>query len=668
MNLIIVESPTKARTFNRILDSKKYFVFATMGHIRDLPGSKISIDYTRSFRPDYTIIKNKEKTVEKLKKLIETSGEVILATDPDREGESISYHVAVILRKLEERWPEIILKDKNLKRIVFHEITPSAINTALENPTTLRLDLVRAQQTRRILDRIVGYELSPLLWKKTGKNWLSAGRVQTVALRLIVEREKEIEKFQLKDYYQIYGVFNDIKGKLISKSNLPYEQKTTLRLFSGEYTYTQTTMGQAEVDLIKADLSNDEFKISEIEESNVLRYPPPPFTTSLLQQDAFYKFGFSSKMTMSIAQSLYERGLITYHRTDSFNLSSSFVFKAKDYIAEKFGKEYALEKPRGFKTKSKLAQEAHEAIRPTKLVQSLKSTGKLSISHKKLYSLIFNRAVASQMKEAEMKVFKISIESKKGYLFQTQKEQVVFDGFFKLLNPKFVESNQSALSFKRGQELKLISVEEEALKTKPPPRFNEASLIKIMEEKGIGRPSTYSPIINLLLTKNYVEKDSRYFIPTPLGMSLCDYLTASFPNLFNLEFTANMEDMLDLIAANEKNFVKVLTDFYTPLKKTLAERQSDFQTIKIEDKVEGVCPLDGGNLITRYSRFGKFLACSNYPKCKYTKSVLKTVKGKKCPKDGGEIVIRYSKKKRKFFGCSNYPKCDFSAWRLGDIK
>ncbi|MCL4364374.1 type I DNA topoisomerase [Patescibacteria group bacterium] len=668
MALIIVESPTKARTFNRILKEEgKYFVFATMGHIRDLPNNKIAIDYEKNFKPDYQIIKNKEKVVAQLKKLAGENKEIILATDPDREGESISYHVAYILGKIKEIWPEIEITDPDLKRIVFHEITPNALREALEHPSALRISLVKGQQSRRILDRVVGYELSPLLWKKTGKNWLSAGRVQTVALRLIVEREKEIKNFKIENYFQVYGIFASIKAKLVSKDNQPYETKTTIKLFSGDYSFTKTSINKDNVETIKSDIQSDQYKVSSIEETDVKRYPPPPFTTSLLQQDAFYKFGFSSKMTMSLAQGLYERGLITYHRTDSFNLSSSFVFKAKDYIRDVFGEQYALEKPRGFKTRSKMAQEAHEAIRPTKLVANIKAGEKLTTNHKKLYGLIFNRAVATQMKEADLKTIKISIVGAKNYLFVSQSEQVIFDGFFKLLNPKFVEANLSKPDVKLDQPISLQSLESEELQTKPPPRFNEASLIRILEEKGIGRPSTYAPIITLIQTKNYVEKDGRYFVPTPLGSTICDYLSKSFPSLFNLDFTALMEDDLDKIANDEKNFIQVLDDFYKPFKQTLEEIKKDTTIIQIENKVEGICPLDGGNLITRFSRFGKFIACANYPKCRYTKSILKTVKGKKCPKDGGDIVVRYSKSKKRFYGCSNYPKCDFSAWKLSDV-
>lgn len=665
MILIIVESPTKARTFNRILDKNNYFVFATKGHFRDLPTNRLAINYDNDFQPEYEIIVSKQKVVSTLKDLALKSSEIILATDPDREGESIAYHCAFVLNKVRENWPEIKLLDKSLKRIVFHEITASALKEALDNPTSLRLNLVKSQQSRRILDRIVGYELSPLLWKKTGKNWLSAGRVQTVALRLIVEREKEINNFKIEDYFQIYGYFSGLKAKLISKNNIDYEQKITLNLFAGDYTYTKTTINKNNLQEIKNDLLKDNFKIKNIEENIVKRYPPPPYTTSLLQQDAFYKLGFSSKMTMNLAQSLYENGLITYHRTDSFNLSTNFVFKAKDYIIKKFGQNYALEKPRAYKTRSKLAQEAHEAIRPTRLEANSKLE-KLSTAHKKLYQLIFNRAVATQMREAEVKVIKILILSDKGYLFISEKEQVIFDGFLALYK-KEEKNDKNKINLKVAQLVNLEKIEEEALKTKPPPRYNEASLIKTLEEKGIGRPSTYAPIITLIQTKNYVEKDSRYFVPTPLGIAISDYLASNFSKLFSLDFTALMEDDLDKIANDEKDFTEVLKEFYQPFKNLLDESKNDDKKIEIEDKILGICPECGGNLIFRYSKFGKFIACSNYPKCKYTKRIEKTVKDKKCPLCGGEIVIRYTKTKKKFFGCINYPKCNYQEWSYGKL-
>lgn len=671
MALIIVESPTKARTFNRILDPKKYFVFATLGHIRDLPTNKISVDYEKSFKPNYQIMRSKKKVVDQLKDLAKKNAEIILATDLDREGESISYHVAYLLGFIKEKWPEFDIKDtgNNLKRIVFHEITKSALSEALENPQELRINLVKAQQARRILDRVVGYELSPLLWKKMGKNWLSAGRVQTVALRLIVEREKEIKVFKSEPYFQLYGSFKNsevVRGKLIKKNDIPYEQSFKLTLFDGEYTFTKTTIDTTNIESIKSDLQSDSYTVSEISEAIVKRYPPPPFTTSLLQQEGFHKFGFSSRMTMKLAQDLYERGLITYHRTDSFNLSTQFVFRAKDYITEKFGSEYALEKPRGFKTRSKMAQEAHEAIRPTHLDTDTKSFGDkhLTVNHKKLYSLIFDRAICTQMKEAEIKQVKIFISGKKGYVFEADLQQVLFDGFLKVLNPEFVKKNLSVSHIKENESVRLDSLEPLDSTTKPPSRYNEASLIKSLEEKGIGRPSTYAPIITLIQEKNYVEKINRYFNPTNLGEAISDYLSKAFPQLFDINFTAEMEKALDEIADGNRALVQLLSDFYTPFKKELEIQKKDKKVIDVEEEIKEKCPKCQGNLTVRFSKFGRFLACSNYPACKFTKPFLQFVPNKTCPKCSGKLVIRFTKTRKRFYGCEKYPECTYSAWKL----
>lgn len=687
MSLIIVESPTKARTFNRILamseeNKDKYFVFATMGHFRDLPHEKIAIDYAHDFKPEYEIMKNKTKVVDQLKKLASENDEIILATDPDREGESISYHAAFVLGLVEENWPNIAFDSKRpVKRIVFHEITAHALQEALENPETLRINLVKAQQARRILDRIVGYELSPLLWKKMGKNWLSAGRVQTVALRLIVEREKEINAFKKEPYCQLYGMFNvdkkELRAKLIDKNGEQYEQTYKLSLFAGDYEYTKTSITKEGSQLIQNNLTSDTgFIVSDVKETIQNRYPPPPFTTSLLQQEGFHRFGFSSRMTMKLAQDLYEHGLITYHRTDSFNLSTQFVFRAKDYIVKTYGDTYALEKPRGYRTKSRMAQEAHEAIRPTKLENEpdsilMKKSGKkktsLTQNHEKLYSLIFARAVSTQMKEANIKNIQIIISSQKGYDFLSEKQQVIFDGFLKILNPEFVKNNSSSMDIKKGSNTILTTSIIEELETKPPPRYNEATLIKILEEKGIGRPSTYAPIISLIQDKYYVEKEFRYFMPTKLGAAISDYLSVAFPDIFSLDFTASMEDGLDTIAEGNKDFIELLKEFDGPFQKVLSERKKDTSTIDVEEEVNEVCPKCGSKLVVRYSKFGKFMACSKYPTCKFTKSFLKIVQNRKCPECGGDIVIRFTKKRKRFYGCSNYPTCKFSSWTLAKI-
>lgn len=667
MALIIVESPTKARTFNRILKGKNYYVYATLGHIRDLPKNKIAIDYTKEFKPEYEIIPSKRKVVEQLKKLAQKNDEIIFATDPDREGESIAYHAAYLLGLMKEEWPELQedKKKKIVKRIIFHEITPRALQEALKQEEHLRLDLIKAQQTRRILDRIVGYELSPLLWVKLGKNWLSAGRVQTVALRLVVEREKEIQKFVQEKYFQIYGLFKnseDLRAKLIKKGSESLIKQVKITLFAGEYTYTKTTIDDTNVEKTVLELKTDAYKIEDIQENIAKRYPPPPFTTSLLQQEAAARYGFTAKMVMRLAQDLYERGLITYHRTDSFNLSSSFLFGSKDYVLEKFGKAYIVSSPRVYKTRSKSAQEAHEAIRPTKLekdIVALTKDRKMTKNHRVLYELIFNRALATQMKEAEIKEVKIMISGKKEYIFEAESQLVIFDGFLRVLNPTFSQRHQESIQIKKNEQLKLMKLESEEKYTLPPPRYSEATLIKALEEREIGRPSTYAPIISLIQEKGYTEKESYFLKPTNLGSAISDYLSSAFPKVFDIDFTASMEQGLDDIAKGEKNMLTLLADFYKPFKENLDEKKSDKEKIKVDEEVSGKCPTCGNPLILRFSRYGKFYACSTYPKCKFTKSFLKEVKGKVCPKCEGKIVIRHTKKGRRFFGCENYPKCTF---------
>jgi len=674
MALIVVESPTKARTFNRILKAKnqsdEYFVFATVGHFRDLPASKMSIDFKNSFKPDYKIMQKKEKMVATLKDLAKSHKKIILATDLDREGESISYHVAYILGFIKENWPDFEIKNgENLERIVFHEITPAALEEALAHPESLRNDLVKAQQTRRILDRIVGYELSPLLWNKMGKNWLSAGRVQTVALRLIVEREKEIAKFGLEKYFQISALFDklgEVKSKLVSFKDTPYEIKTKIDLFDGSYEYSKTTIDKDQSEKIQADLKADKFKILEAEEKSAVRYPPPPYTTSLLQQDSFRKLGFPSRLTMRIAQSLYEKGLITYHRTDSFSLSSKYVFKAKDYIVLAYGKKYALEKPRGYRTKSKNAQEAHEAIRPTKADAPLSSLKrKLTPQEKKLYDLIFVRALATQMKEAEVKETTVKVKSDKGYGFEALYIQVVFEGFFRVLAPNYAKNNNTAINITVKDPIVLTELDVEEKETKPPYRYSEGSLIKTLEEKGIGRPSTYASIISLIIDKHYVEKDYRYLKPTSLGSSISDYLSTSFPSLFDLNFTAEMEDSLDQIADGKKTILELLNTFYKPFEKEVKVMKKDKEKIEVaEDILEEKCPKCGSDLIARFGKYGKFYACRAYPKCKYIKANLHFVKNSVCPECKGRLVVRFSKKGRRFYGCENYPKCKHMQWTL----
>lgn len=671
MTLIIVESPTKARTFNRILkieNKTDYFVYATLGHFRDLPGATMSVDLSKDFKPTYEIMPAKQKMVTELKRLAAEHDEIILATDADREGESISYHAAYILGFIDESWPEIKITTgkKTLKRIVFHEITARALNEALEHNDELRLDLVKAQQARRVLDRIVGYELSPLLWKKLSKNWLSAGRVQTVALRLVVEREKEVLGFNLEKFSVLGGTFlvdkTEMVAKLVSQNGVSFEEKKTLKLFSGDFTYTKGLITKDKAAEIEKEVKEDAYIVKDVTETEAVRYPPPPYTTSSLQQDAINRFGLSSKMVMRIAQDLYERGLITYHRTDSFNLSASYVFKAKDFIAEKYGKEYALDKPRGYKTKSSSAQEAHEAIRPTKVERTpeqLAKDKKLNKSQLMIYELIYTRTLATQMKEAKAIAYKVTIAGKKGYEFLSEAQKIVFDGFLRVLAPEFVKKHTVGLAIKAGSsaDLKDLTVEEKD--SRPPYRYTEASLIKALEENGIGRPSTYSPIMSLILEKGYIDKEGRYLKPTSLGAAISDYLSTAFSKLFNIDFTAKLEQELDEIAEGKLKLLNVLQDFYKPFKVDLLAQGKDDTKIEIKDEVNEPCPTCGSPLQIRHSKFGKFYACSAYPKCKFTRSFLNLVKGKKCPKDDGDVVVRYSKAKRKFYGCSNYPKCDY---------
>ena len=669
MALIIVESPTKARTFNRLLKDQDYFVYATVGHFRDLPSKTIAVNYAKSFKPEYVVIPKKRNVTDKLIELMKNNSEIILATDLDREGEAIAYHAAYILGFIKENWPDIEVKEsegKTLKRIVFHEITLKEIENALKNPTKLRIDLVKAQQARRILDRIVGYEISPILWKKTKKFWLSAGRVQTVALRIIVEREKEIKKFKTEKYFQIIGLFKSEKiefsAKLIKIYGKSIEIKQKIKLFTGEYEFSKTNIDSKNISSIQNQIKTSSYTIEKIEETEINKFPPPPYTTSLLQQDAFYKFRFPSKFTMRLAQNLYEKGLITYHRTDSFNLSSSFVFGAKEYIEKKYGKEYTPDKPRGFRTKTKGAQEAHEAIRPTYLngLEKIKSIKGLTSNHKKLYQAIFYRAIATQMKEATAKITKFYINGDKGYDFLSENQYIIFDGFLKLLNPKFVERNKIQINIRKDDNVDLKDLTTEEKDTNHPPRYTEGSLIRVMEEQGIGRPSTYAPIISLIQTRGYVGKESGYLVPAALGIGVCDYLTSQFNSIFEIDYTAQMEQELDKIATGDSEIIKVLKDFYDPFRLELEKAKNDKEKLEIDERSDKNCPKCGKPLNIRFSKFGKFLACSGYPKCKYTESIKNYVKNKKCAICGGGVVTKYSKKGLRFFGCENFPTCKYT--------
>lgn len=662
MQLIIVESPTKARTLTRFLKGA-YQVEASIGHVRDLPKSELGVDVEHDFTPRYVIPKAKQKHVGELRTAAKKAEMVILATDPDREGEAIAFHIAELLK---EKLPKL-----KFERIAFHEITKSAIEEALKSPRAIDMPLVDAQQARRILDRLVGYKLSPLLWEKLSKRWLSAGRVQSVAVRLIVEREREITKFEKKEFWTIRGVFTQpgLTANLISKNGVAYEEKLSFDLFDGTYTTTKTTINhENDAKNIISDLKAP-FTVSAIDKKEVKRHPSAPYTTSTLQQDAGRKLYFSAKKTMQVAQKLYEEGLITYHRTDSVNLSEKFITEARSFIGKEYGKDFVPDEARRYQTKSKVAQEAHEAIRPTDVelrTQNLMTNEELNRDHERLYDLIWKRAVASQAREAIFDSTTVEIVSGNGYQFETQASVVKFEGFLKITGRDIEEQFIPALTV--GQTVKLAQAIPEEHFTNPPPRYTEASLVKTLEEKDIGRPSTYAPIISTIQERQYVTREDKKLAPTDLGNTVTDFLVKYFPHIIDLPFTASLENDLDAIANGEKQWVPVIAAFYTPFAADLEKTYQDAQKVVTPvEKIDEKCPVCGNPLVIRIGRFGKFIACSTFPACKYTRPIVEKI-DMKCPKCGGDIVIKKTHRGKVFYGCSNYPKCTFAAWKKEDIK
>jgi DNA topoisomerase-1 len=654
MNLIIVESPTKAKTISRFL-GRGYKTASCFGHIRDLPEKEFGVEIEKNFKPKYIIPKKAREIIKKLKKEIENSPLVILATDEDREGEAIAWHLIQIfnLRASESK----NANQKAYERIVFHEITKQAIEKALKNPRKIDIYLVNAQQARRILDRIVGYKLSPFLWKKVFRG-LSAGRVQSVAVRLIVEREREIEKFVPQEYWEIEALLSKLKDK---------EEFTALLIKKNNKIIPKLGIKTKEkADQIIKDLKKAQYQIKKIEKKEVKRNPFPPFTTSTLQQTASKKFGWPPKKTMAIAQNLYERGYITYHRTDSLTLSQFALNQAKKFIFERFSKNYWIQ--RKYKTKVKVAQEAHEAIRPTypeKEPENLKT--QLEERQFKLYNLIWQRFIACQMKEAIFDFTKIEIEAKSQdncYLFKTTGQILKFDGFLKVYPIKYQEKELPPLEKNESLKLKKLSATQHF--TKPPPRYNEANLIRALEEKGIGRPSTYAPIISTIQERNYVKKDEKkFFRPTEIGTLVNDLLVEHFPKIVDLEFTAKMEEGLDEIAKGKEEWQELLRKFYFPFERNLKQKYEEVEKEKIipQEKTDKICPKCLFPLLIRFGKFGKFYACSNFPKCKYTKPLEKPGLRIKCPRCKiGEIIEKTTKKGKVFYGCNNYPDCDFALW------
>ncbi len=647
MNLIIVESPTKSRTLSGFL-GPKYKVLSSYGHIRDLPKAELGVDIDNDFEPKYIIPTKSKKTINLLKEESKKTDLIILATDEDREGEAIAWHLIEALKSNGK---------KSYQRIVFHEITKQAIEEALKNPRKIDMDLVDAQQARRILDRIVGYKLSPFLWKKVARG-LSAGRVQSVAVRLVVEREREIENFIPQEYWSIVALLKKLK-----ETETHSEFEATLIKKDDKVLEKLAIKNEKEADKIVEDLKGAEYKVESIEKKEVRRNPFPPFTTSTLQQEAFRKLRFPAKLTMGIAQNLYERGFITYHRTDSFNLSALALGTAKKFIVENYGERY--HQFRQFKTKSKGAQEAHEAIRPAypeRTPDKLKLQTKLDDRQARLYEIIWQRFVACQMKEALFDSTTVDIKAK-NYVFRATGQTLKFDGFLKIYPVKFEETTLPTLE--KEESLKLIKLNPGQHFTQPPARYTEATLIKALEAEGIGRPSTYAPIISTIQDRNYIEKDKkRCFQPTEIGLVVNDLLVEHFPKIVDIKFTANMEKNLDEIAQGQREWKKIIKEFYGPFSKNLEEKYQEVSKKEFtETPTEKKCPKCGSQLLIRLGKFGKFYACSKFPKCKYTESLPENRLGVKCPKCGeGEIVEKRTKRSKIFYGCNRFPKCDFALW------
>jgi DNA topoisomerase-1 len=654
-NLVIVESPAKARTLGKLLGGG-YSLKASMGHVRDLPKSQLGVEIEQGFAPKYVIPRAKTKVVNELKKAAKDASTIYLATDPDREGEAISWHLEQVTKT----------NRKSYRRVVFHEITKEAIERAFAHPQSINMQLVNAQQARRVLDRLVGYKLSPLLWRKVRRG-LSAGRVQSVALKIVVDREREIENFVPVEYW-------GIEAELAKAAQAATFRATLIGLADGTKLEIHN---QAEATETKQELKKASYKVSKVTAKKATRQPAPPFITSTLQQEAWRQLRFPAKLTMSVAQELYEGlpigkegsvGLITYMRTDSIRVARSAVAEAREYIAQKYGEKYLPAHARSFTTRVKGAQEAHEAIRPTKIRREpsmLKPY--LSDAQFKLYQLIWKRMVASQMAAATFNNTTVDIEARPPrartvYLLRTSSSINTFDGFMTVYIEGRDEAEEktggSLPPLKKDDKLKLIDIFTEQRFTQPPPRFTEATLIKTLEQWGIGRPSTYAPILSTIQERDYVEKTGGRFQPTKLGLVVNDLLAQHFPEIVNIEFTAQMEEELDQVASENKDWVVVVQDFYTPFEKSLNSAAELMEKVKVEEATDEVCPNCGRPMVVKYGRFGKFLACSGYPECKYTKPFLVKV-GVKCPQCGGELVAKKSKKKRTFYGCSNYPKCKF---------
>ena len=648
--LIIVESPAKANTIKKFLGGNTKVV-ASMGHIRDLPKSKLGINIENNFEPEYINIRGKGDLIKELKKDAKNAKKVYLATDPDREGEAIAWHLSNILN----------VDEKKVTRVTFNEITKTAVQKAIKEPRDIDINLVDAQQARRVLDRIVGYKISPVLWKKVRRG-LSAGRVQSVAVKLIVDREEEIEKFIPEEYWNIYAELID------KKTNKKFEAK-----FYGKSGKKQEIHSQEEVNEILATIKKATYIIEEVKKSEKKRTPAPPFTTSTMQQEASRKIGFSIKKTMSVAQGLYEGvkiqdkgtvGLITYMRTDSTRISEEARATAKKYITETYGENYY--ENRYYKT-NKEAQDAHEGIRPTYAeLEPEKIKDSLTKDQYKLYRLIYNRFMASQMASAVYDTMSVTINAN-DYTFKANGQNLKFKGFMTL----YVEGTDGKEEKEAGmlpeliqdEIVKLEKIEPKQSFTEPPARYTEASLVKTLEEKGIGRPSTYSPTITTILERRYIEKEQKQLVPTELGKIVNKLLCENFADVINVEFTAKVETEFDNIAEGKENWKKMIEEFYGPFEENVERVEKELEHVELVDEVSDIpCDKCGRMMVYKYGRFGKFLACPGYPECKNTKPIVETIE-EPCPKCGGTIQVRKAKNKRKYYICENNPQsCDYISW------
>lgn len=651
-DLVIVESPAKAKTIKKYLGGN-YEVIASMGHVRDLPKTRLSVDIKKKFAPKYEIIKGKEKLVEELKELAEKSDKIYLATDPDREGEAISWHLAYILG--------LPLDDNN--RVEFNEITKNGVTNGMANPRSINIDLVNAQQARRILDRLVGYKLSPFISQKIRRG-LSAGRVQSVAVRIIVDREEEIRKFKPEEYWTIDAKFIPKGSRKSFSASLYSDANGKIKIEN-----------QEQAEKIEQDLADAEYMITKVKHGTRRKTPAPPFITSTLQQEASRKLGFKSRRTMKVAQELYEgvdiegmgaTGLITYMRTDSLRISDVAKEEAAQYILNRFGEKFLPAKPRVFKTKSN-AQDGHEAIRPSMPSLSPEDVkASLTSDQFKLYNLIWNRFMASQMSDCIQKTTQAEISAKE-YIFKASGYYVDFEGFTTLyVESKDTEEEKSTQlpPLEKDMPVKCKELKKNQHFTQPPARYTEASLIKALEEYGIGRPSTYAATITTITSREYVKREAKTLYPTELGEVMTNLLKERFPKIVNYKFTAQMEENLDEVEHGQEEWVELLDEFYSDFDKTLKKAKEEMEGVKLqlkEDQTDIICDKCGRQMVVKVGRYGKFIACPGYPECK---NVLKFVEktGVKCPKCNGDVIVKHTKKKRVFYGCSNYPECDFVSW------